>query len=178
MKCRYLAHLCLPLWLCAIGACGGGSSGPNHVENPMAAPGGGVQEGAIHGELNVFVIDADDAPVAGAMVRVGDAAAAAPLTGTTDASGLVTFEDDTLKGAQTITVTASGFAAQTWIGANGAVVTIPLTSTGAPATPPSTRSPRISRIPPTASRRAPAPTTSPTTPACGSRCCRRAASSP
>lgn len=107
----------------AAAACGGGG---NHVENPMPIPGGGVGQGAIDGELNVFVVDGvTEQPVAGAAVRVGASSDAQPLTGTTDLSGLVTFEDD-LHGPQTITVTAEGYAAETWIGANGAVVTIPL----------------------------------------------------
>lgn len=112
----------------ATAACGGDDV--NHVDNPAPIPGGGLGEGAVKGELNVFVVDGDDdAPIAGATVRVGAAAAAMPLTGTTDATGLVIFEDGSLSGPQEITVTASGYAAATWIGANGALVTIPMDST-------------------------------------------------
>ncbi len=103
-------------------ACGGGGS--NDVD-PMLIPGGGVGSGAIDGEVNIFVIDSQtDQPIGGATVRVGEAEVADALTGTTDSSGLITFTD--VSGAQVITVTATGHAASTWFGANGANVTIPL----------------------------------------------------
>jgi predicted secreted protein len=47
-------------------ACGG-----NDVD-PRVIAGGGVGDGEIDGELNVYVIDTStDAPIAGAMVQVG-----------------------------------------------------------------------------------------------------------
>lgn len=108
-----------------VGACGGDGGG-NDVANPTLIPGGGVGEGAIDGEVNVFAVDNDTGePIAGASVRVGEPEEASPKTGVTDGSGLVTFTG--VGGPQTITVTADGYAAATWFGANGAVVTIPLT---------------------------------------------------
>src|SRR5262245_14224624 len=112
------------LLVCAgiAGACGGGSNSAD----PMLIPEGGVGSGRIDGKVNVYVIDSDTyAPINGATVYVG------ALSGSTDATGLHTFEDGSLSGPQTISATATGYAASTWIGANGANVTIPLDKTGA-----------------------------------------------
>lgn len=96
-----------------ISACGG-----NDVD-PRVIAGGGVGDGDIDGELNVYVIDTStDAPIAGATVQVGMTSPA------TDATGLVTFTD--LEGKQTITVVASGYRSSHWIGVNGANVTVGL----------------------------------------------------
>jgi hypothetical protein len=104
------------LVLLAVAACS------NDVD-PHVIPGGGVGDGEIDGEVNVFVVDHDDAPVAGATVEIGGAHK------TTDAKGLVTFPD--VEGAQTIAVKAAGFRSAVWVGANGANITIPLEATGA-----------------------------------------------
>lgn len=104
---------------CSLAACGG----VNDVD-PRVISGGGVGDGSIEGELNVHVIDsADDSPVSGASVLIGEPGDT-PLEGTTDSTGLITFTDDSLDGATTITATAAGYVAATWFGANGANVTI------------------------------------------------------
>jgi hypothetical protein len=117
-----------------VGGCGGGGDddgadgdgganidGAGANADPMLIPGGGVRSGAIDGVLHVHAIDGeDDSPIGGATVYVDD------LEGTTASSGLITFEDASLSGAQTITVVAGGFATSTWIGANGTNVTVPL----------------------------------------------------
>jgi hypothetical protein len=87
-------------------------------------PGGGVGDGDIDGEINVHIIDGDDEPIEGATVEIGDSQK------TTDEDGLVVFSD--VEGAQTIAVKANGFRSAVWVGANGANVTIPLTSTMGP----------------------------------------------
>jgi hypothetical protein len=98
-----------------VAACGG-----NDVD-PRVIAGGGVGDGEIDGELNVYVIDtATEAPIAGAMVQVGSSSPS------TDATGLVTFTD--LEGKQSITVVASGYRSAQWIGVNGANVTIGLSA--------------------------------------------------
>src|SRR5688572_6109061 len=119
IRCTALTYISL---LGLLAGCGDDDEGgTNHVENPQPAEGGGVAGGSIRGELNVFVLDDDDAPIAGASVRVGGATDAEPLVGTTGANGLVTFSDDGLAGKQTITASASGRTPSTIIGANGAV---------------------------------------------------------
>ncbi|HEY5920872.1 MAG TPA: carboxypeptidase-like regulatory domain-containing protein [Kofleriaceae bacterium] len=90
--------------------------------DPRVIPGGGVGDGEIDGEVNVHVIDDDDAPIAGATVEVNG------QQETTDSKGLVVFSD--VEGAQTIAVKASGYRSEVWVGANGANVTIPMTATG------------------------------------------------
>jgi hypothetical protein len=128
MKSRDLAHICMATLTASLLAACGGDDGPNHVETPMPAAGGGVHEGSIKGELNVFAIDDDTgAPITNASVRI-EAAEGEPMTGQTDATGLFVAKDDRLDGAQTVTVVASGYRTSTWMGANGAVVTIPLAS--------------------------------------------------
>ena len=121
-----------------LAACGPGSpgsgtdGGPNGPDappgsGPMLIAGGGVANGPIAGTLYIYVVESGGSkPIAGASVRVGAAADPSPKTATTDATGLATFTDASLTGAQTITATASGHAAATWIGANGTDVTIPL----------------------------------------------------
>jgi hypothetical protein len=129
----------LVIGLSCITACGPGTpAGPTIDGNPGAADaappgtpvltaGGGVTGGPIAGALHVYVVAAGGAtPIAGAAVRVGAADDPAPHTGTTDATGLVTFTDAGLTGAQSITATATGKTAVTWIGANATDVTIPL----------------------------------------------------
>lgn len=120
---------------------GGGADGPSGVNDvePSLIAGGGVSSGAIAGEVNVYVIDAEtEQPIAGASVRVGAASDANPLTGSTDAAGLLVLSDDSLAGPQTITAVASGHAAATWFGANGANVTIPLQPRPKPNVPTAT----------------------------------------
>jgi hypothetical protein len=102
-----------------LGACGGGSNNAA----PMLIAGGGVGSGAVDGLVNVYAIDSQTkAPISGATVVVG------ALMATTDSTGLATIKGGTLKGPQTITVTASNYATTTFVGANGANVTIPLDS--------------------------------------------------
>jgi hypothetical protein len=107
---RALAFLGLGLGL--VGACS------NDVD-PRVIAGGGVGDGEIDGEVNVYVIDSrTDAPVAGATVGIGEA------TKTTNAKGLVTFED--VEGAQTIAAKAANYRSSVWAGVNGANITIPI----------------------------------------------------
>jgi hypothetical protein len=123
--------LCVVL---AAGAAACGGDGGNDV-TPTLIPGGGVSSGAIDGEVNVFVISGeDDSPIAGATVRVAASTSEPGETGTTDSAGLVTITG--VSGPQVITVTVTGREAATWIGVNGANVTIPLAST-TPTDPPS-----------------------------------------
>jgi hypothetical protein len=111
------------------GACGGGSDG-NHPANPQPTPGGGVGEGAIDGELNVFVLDSvTDAPINGARVQL-EVEAGEPLVIQTDATGLAKF--DGVTGAQDVSVTSQNHVTASWLGVNGAVVTIALSPVDAP----------------------------------------------
>ena len=106
----------------ALVACGGG----NDVD-PRVIPGGGIGDGAIDGEVNVYVIDSEtDEPLADAMVHVGS------IEGMTDATGLFVASGD-LSGPQEITGMKTGYVTQSWIGANGANVTLPLDPTAANA---------------------------------------------
>jgi len=114
-------------------ACGGVES---HNVAPRLIPGGGVGDGAVSGQLNVYVTDDQTrAPVAGASVRVGASAATAPCTALTDSTGLALFAEPTcpsLRGKQTLTASAGGYAPTTWIGVNGANLTIPIHPAAAP----------------------------------------------
>lgn len=123
--------------------CGGETLSVNQINDaaPEEIAGGGIGSGAVDGKINVYAIDgATEAPIAGAAVRIGESDAAAPLEGKTDSTGLVTFKDDALQGAQTITVTAADHVATTWFGVNGANVTIPL----GPTTPPPLETAQVS----------------------------------
>lgn len=94
-------------------ACGGGV-------DPELIPGGGVSDPGIDGDLYVHVIDEDtDEPLADAEVWVGD-----DISGQTDTEGLFSAGD--VDGPQTVTVLASGYTTATWVGVNGANVTIPI----------------------------------------------------
>src|SRR5688500_129245 len=97
----------------------GGVSGP---AMPRLIPGGGIGDGAINGQLYVHVIDEDTRAVVGsAPVRVGESADPTPCEVTTDTTGVATFEAEgcpDLKGPVTVTVSATGYAPVTWIGAN------------------------------------------------------------
>jgi hypothetical protein len=94
----------------------GGVSGP---PMPRLIPGGGLGDGAIDGHLYVHVADEDTrAAIPDATVRVG-AGAASPCTAFTDVTGLASFTPETcpgLKGPQTATLTATGYAPATVIG--------------------------------------------------------------
>ena len=118
------------------GGDGGGSVDSGNPGDPVLVAGGGVAPGAIDGTLHVYVIDAKSgAAISGASVRVGAADASAPLEATTDASGLHSFVDASLSGAQTVTAVASGYAAATFIGVAGLNVTIPLKKRPQPSFP-------------------------------------------
>lgn len=130
---RFFALAMVPIFA-ALG-CGGEATTVDKINDaaPEEIPGGGIGSGAVDGKINVYAIDAlTEAPISGAAVRIGDADAAKPLDGMTDATGLITFKDSSLQGAQTITITAADHIASTWYGANGANVTIPLQPTKAP----------------------------------------------
>jgi len=103
----------LTLLLVLAAACGGGV-------DPEMVPGGGISDPGIDGDLYVYVIDEDsDEPLADAEVWIGD-----DVHGMTDAEGLFAASD--LDGPQTITAIASGYTSATWVGVDGANVTIPL----------------------------------------------------
>jgi hypothetical protein len=119
-----------------VAAVGCGSvSGDNHP-SPVLVPGGGIGGGGIDGFLNVYVIDADtNAPIAGASVLVSPSPAAAACTATADSTGLALFDKTScpgLKGKVTITASAGGYAPTTWIGADGANMTINIQATTRP----------------------------------------------
>jgi hypothetical protein len=100
---------------------------------PRVIPGGGIGDGPIDGVAYVYVIDdATREPIAGATVRVGT------LEGTTDATGL--FTADGVTGPQTITVKATNYRSEMWVGANGTNMTFAM----AVAAKPSARSATIS----------------------------------
>lgn len=95
--------------------------------DPRVIAGGGIGDGEIDGELNVYVIDTQtDEPIANATVEVGG------TEKETDEHGLVVFED--VEGRQDVAVKADGYRMAAWLGVNGANVTVALTalSTGAP----------------------------------------------
>ena len=110
-----------------VAACGGGGGGVDDTGDdggdvdPVLIPGGGVTSGSIDGEVNVHVVEVGTAtPIPQASVRVG------ALEALTNAEGLAVISDPSLVGPQTVTATATGHAAATWIGVAGANVTIPL----------------------------------------------------
>ncbi len=93
--------------------------------DPELIPGGGVADPGIDGEVNVFVIDeVTGDPIAGAAVDVGATADLVDVEGETDADGL--FVATGVSGPQSITVVASGYVTGTWVGVDGANVTIPM----------------------------------------------------
>ncbi len=98
----------------ALAACGG-----SHDVDPTLISGGGVTDPGIDGEANVYVIDEPTGdPIEGATVYVGT------VTGDTDTSGL--FVAAGVSGPQQITVIADGYVSTTWVGVDGANVTIPM----------------------------------------------------
>ena len=118
----------------AVLAAGCGSVSNNHP-TPVLVPGGGISGGAINGYLNVYVIDEDtNAPIAGASLQV-TAGMTSPCMGVADSTGLVAFDSMScpgLRGAVTVTASAGGYAPATWIGANGANMTMTIQATTRP----------------------------------------------
>src|ERR1022692_2093569 len=106
---------------------GCGSVSDNHP-TPNLVPGGGIGSGKINGYLNVYVTDDDTrAPIMGASVRVGPSANSMPCEALTDSTGLATFDPQSCKslnGPVTVTASDSGYAPSTWIGADGANMTM------------------------------------------------------
>ena len=117
--------------LAAIG-CGGVSSPPE----PHLIPGGGVADGKISGNLNVYAIDEETGTViSSASVRVGASSDPAACTLLTDSTGLAKFDSKVcpgLKGPVTVTTSAQRYAPVTWIGVNGVNLTIGLRNTNPP----------------------------------------------
>jgi len=111
----------LAFLLAVVAACGGSNGGGGDDGGgvtPKLIAGGGVADAPIAGTMHVHVVEVDTAtPIAGASVLVGG------TTVKTNAAGLATFS---VTGDQTVTATASGHAATTWIGVAGANVTLPL----------------------------------------------------
>jgi hypothetical protein len=106
------------LLLAVLMAACGNSPGPRLIH------GGGIGDGSIDGTLNVYVIDHDtEAPIQGATVEVGK------TQKMSDKNGLSVFD---ASGAQTVTVSASGYRGTVWMKVDGANVTIPVTKLGTP----------------------------------------------
>jgi hypothetical protein len=120
---------------CALTACGNTSvSGP---PTPRLIEGGGVGDGPISGGLNVFVIDDDTKkPVSGATVRVGGSSDPAACSVTSDSTGLAIFTSMTCalvaSGKQSVTASAASYAPSTWIGVDGANLTIAIRTMATP----------------------------------------------
>ncbi len=115
-------------WIAAVALLATACGADQNLVDPRLIAGGGLGDGAIAGRVNVYVIDGDtDQPISGADVYVGEPGGD-PFQGVTDSSGLYAVDDGSLDGPTTITVAADGYPAQTWFGANGANVTIPLSS--------------------------------------------------
>lgn len=107
-------------------ACGGDDG---HDVTPTLIPGGGVTDPGIDGEVNVYVIDDDDAPIVGATVQIGD------KEGVTDADGL--FVVTGVSGPQTAAIKATGYSSSVWVGLDSANLTVVLDPMPAPVeTPP------------------------------------------
>src|SRR5262245_57807240 len=117
----------------AVVGCGGVSGPPE----PRLIPGGGIADGKISGHLNVYATDEETRnPISSASVRVGASSDPAACVVLTDSTGLAKFEPmgcPSLKGPVTVTVWVSGYAPVTWIGVNGANLTIPLRNSNPPA---------------------------------------------
>jgi hypothetical protein len=106
------------LMMVVLGAAGLALGCSNDVD-PRVIAGGGVGDGDIDGEVNVYVINSrTDEAIAGAKVAIGE------TEKTTDAKGLVVFSD--VEGPQTIAVLAEGYRSGVWVDVNGANVTMPL----------------------------------------------------
>ena len=116
-------------WVVVLGLFGAGcgSVSDNHP-TPNLVPGGGIGGGKINGYLNVYVTDDDTrAPIMGASVRVGPSADSMPCEVLTDSTGLAPFDPQSCKalhGPVTVTASDSGYAPSTWIGADGANMTM------------------------------------------------------
>lgn len=145
-----LAALAALLWSCSddggttgdgpvvapeVGIDAGADSAPdsgigNDVKPEMYA-GGGTGGGSIDGRLNVYVVDAaDDSPLEGALVMLGDGTTD---QGTTDKDGLITFRRAGLAGPVTVTAGITGYATSTVVGLDAANFTLTLGSRTAPA---------------------------------------------
>lgn len=120
--------------LLVLAACGNDSGttgddspadGSNGSDIPARViPGGGIGDGPIDGVANIYAIDdATRTPIAGASVTLSSGSGA-PVTGTTDATGLFTAEG--VHGAQDVTVAADDHRTEVWLGANGTNITIDL----------------------------------------------------
>ena len=112
--------------------CGGVSSPPE----PHLIPGGGIADGKITSNLNVYATDDETgAVISSASVRVGASSDPAACVVLTDSTGLARFDTKTcpaLKGPATVTVSAAGYAPATWIGANGVNMTIAIRNMNPP----------------------------------------------
>jgi hypothetical protein len=117
-----MKNVIIILGLVACGGTGGnGDDAPSNVD-PKLIAGGGVSDGPLGDTLHVHVVEADSAtPIAGATVTVGD------QTAQTDAAGLATFA--VAGDPVTVSATMAMRAATTWVGVDGANVTIPLERT-------------------------------------------------
>ncbi len=128
----------LAIGMAAVTGCGGVSGPPK----PRLIAGGGLGDGDIDGYLFVYATDDDTrAAIPNATVRLGASSAASPCLATTDATGLASFTADTcpgLKGPQTLTITATGYAPATVIGFNATNMTGTLRPTVRPDVPTAT----------------------------------------
>src|SRR5262245_11421069 len=117
----------------AVVGCGGVSGPPE----PRLIPGGGIADGKISGHLHVYGTDEETRnAISSASVRVGASSDPAACVLLTDSTGLAKFEPmscPSLKGPVTVTVSTTGYAPVTWIGVNGANLTIPSRNSFPPA---------------------------------------------
>jgi hypothetical protein len=103
-----------------------GPTGDRHEADPRLIAGGGVADAPLAQVVHVHAIDGrSGAAIAGATVSLG------ALSATTGADGKTSFDDAALAGPLDVTVRAAGHASATWIGVDGANVTVPLHPDGA-----------------------------------------------
>jgi hypothetical protein len=102
---------------------------------PSFYAGGGTGGGPIDGVVNLYLFDeVSGEGIEGARVMLGDDPDAA-LTGTTDADGLVVFEDASLTGAVNLHALADGYSAESYLGLGASNATFALRPLDFPSTP-------------------------------------------
>jgi hypothetical protein len=131
---KLLSFTRLAVTVTAAVGCGGVSGPPE----PQLIPGGGIASGKIDKYLNVYVTDEETRnAISSASVRVGASSDPSACVLLTDSTGLAKFEPmgcPSLKGPVTVTVSAtSSYSPVTWIGVNGANLTIPMRNGMPPA---------------------------------------------
>jgi hypothetical protein len=109
----------------SLAACGGAKDEKSTPPSGQPIPGGGIGGSVLSGNAEVFVVGADDGPLADATIWIGEGADA-KSAGTTGADGHLALDDAALQNGVVLSATLPSHVGATYAGVDGSEITFVL----------------------------------------------------